>query len=382
MRVSTAKCREEGEEGARSRSRRRECLTPEGGGADFLKSKASDYSSARVGFVGRALARIAAEEFGGEERDGEFVVARDGEASARAAARGSADDVRERAVGLHEVEVRGREVRERVAEVSHERDALEEDFGQYHGGADVEVDAAAVQTPDQLREQTEVRVGRRAERRAVHARVEVRDVRADGDVRGEGHTRLVRRAEQRQLRVLRVRRDERASQRFAHAYVVARRLSRRAVQKFPRLVGRAERARAERRVNVLGRRADERNLCVVHEHRAVGRDTRDESAPHQIYDERRESDLDDVPADAPDDGLAQLSRPTHARSDFTQRPHGENVWQRRKKLFKRRALAERPREIFGRDLARPRRQRVRVHAFEPERPYVVVDGHLSITFRL
>src|SRR5919199_1271041 len=75
-------------------------------------------------------AALAAEEFGGEERDGQLVVACDGEAAARAAARGAPDDVRERAVGLYEVEVGGREVFERVAEIAHERHALEENFRQ------------------------------------------------------------------------------------------------------------------------------------------------------------------------------------------------------------------------------------------------------------
>src|SRR3954470_10621665 len=107
-----------------------------------------------IQFRVRVSAPVAAEEFGREEGDGQLVVARDGEASARAAARGSADDVCERAVRLYEVEVGGREVRERVADVAYERDALEEDFGQYHGRAYVEIDAAAVHTPDQLREQT------------------------------------------------------------------------------------------------------------------------------------------------------------------------------------------------------------------------------------
>src|SRR5689334_21097822 len=80
-----------------------------------------------------SLLGAAAEEFGGEERDGQLVVARDGEASAGAAAGRAPDDVGERAVGLYEVEVGRREVFERVAEVADKRDALEEDLGQDHG---------------------------------------------------------------------------------------------------------------------------------------------------------------------------------------------------------------------------------------------------------
>src|SRR5438105_1469593 len=186
----------------------------------------------------------AAEEFGGEERDGQLVVACDGEAAARAAARRAADDVGERAVRLYEVEVGGREVFERVAEVAHQRHALEEDFRQHDRRADVQVDAAAVHAPHEFGEQAEVRVRRRAQGGDVRARVEVRDVRADGEVRREGRARAVRRAEQGQIRVLRVRSEQRAPQRLAQTQAVTRALARGLVQEPPRLVRRAERARA------------------------------------------------------------------------------------------------------------------------------------------
>src|SRR2546423_14435060 len=127
------------------------------------KERESRGPGVAFGEVGQAwlLFRVAAQEFGGEEGDRKFVVAGDGEAAPRAAARGASDDVCEWAVGLYEVEVGGREVFERMAEVAHERHALEEDFRQHDRRAYVEVDTAAVHAPHKLCEQAEVRVRRR-----------------------------------------------------------------------------------------------------------------------------------------------------------------------------------------------------------------------------
>src|ERR1044072_2499605 len=71
MRVSTAKCRgERGLEPLGLKARGNAgvgCVSPDG---------------RRRQLRGRLSAAVAAEEFGGEERDGQLVVARDGEASA------------------------------------------------------------------------------------------------------------------------------------------------------------------------------------------------------------------------------------------------------------------------------------------------------------
>jgi hypothetical protein len=115
----------------------------------------------------------------------------------------------------------------------------------------------------------------------------------------------------------------------------------------------------------------------VDEDGAVGGDPRDEPAAHEVDDERREARLDDVPADAPDDGLSQLARAAHARGDLADGLHGQDVRERREEVAQAGVFAERPREVLDRDLARPRRQRVGAHAFEPERLYVFVDGQVT-----
>ena len=55
----------------------------------------------------------------------------------------------------------------------------------------------------------------------------------------------------------------------------------------------------------------------------------------KIDDERRESGLDDVAANAPDDWLLQLARAPHAGGDLSQTLNRENVWQTAEKIFQR-----------------------------------------------
>jgi hypothetical protein len=61
----------------------------------------------------------AAEQFGGEQWDGQFVMACDGEAASRAVCGRASDDVREWAIRLNKIEVGRRQVRERVAQITH-----------------------------------------------------------------------------------------------------------------------------------------------------------------------------------------------------------------------------------------------------------------------
>src|SRR4029453_9124518 len=70
----------------------------------------------------------ALREGGGEKRNEDLVVPGQPVAAADTARR-PLHDVRARPVGLDEVEVRGREVAERVPEVPDERDRLQEDLG-------------------------------------------------------------------------------------------------------------------------------------------------------------------------------------------------------------------------------------------------------------
>ena len=77
----------------------------------------------------------------------------------------------------------------------------------------------------------------------------------------------------------------------------------------PGLFGHAEAARPERLVDVLRRRAAERDLEVVDDARAVRGERRHKAALHQVDQHGPEPGLDDVRAEAPDDARAVRAAP-------------------------------------------------------------------------
>jgi hypothetical protein len=93
----------------------------------------------------------------------------------------------------------------------------------------------------------------------------------------------------------------------------------------------------------------------VHEHGAVGRDGADEPAPQQVYEDGRHPRLDDVAADAPDDGLALLACGADAGREFAQAAPGQNVRQRVQEIRDGGPFAHGPGEILDGDFARARR---------------------------
>lgn len=77
----------------------------------YLFSLLTDFLSSVVNcFVVRLALGCIAENRGGQERDGQFMVARDGVATASAIGDGAAHDVGQRAIGLNEVEMGGGEI--------------------------------------------------------------------------------------------------------------------------------------------------------------------------------------------------------------------------------------------------------------------------------
>ena len=71
----------------------------------------------------------------------------------------------------------------------------------------------------------------------------------------------------------------------------------------PGFAGHAELAGAEAGFDVFGGVAGECDFEIVDERGAVHGDAGDEAAVHQIDEDRAEADLDDVAADAPEDGM-------------------------------------------------------------------------------
>ena len=59
-------------------------------------------------------------------------------------------------VVLQKIEIDGGEIGQRMAQIAHRGDGFQENFGQHHRRADVEIDAAIVEVRDQRAEQAEI----------------------------------------------------------------------------------------------------------------------------------------------------------------------------------------------------------------------------------
>jgi len=256
------------------------------------------------------------------------VVAGQAVAAADALCR-SLHDVRARAVGLEEVEVRGGEVLETVPEVAGQRHRLQEHLGQQHGRAHVEVDAAAAQTRHLPGEAAEIQVCRAPERARVTRGVHVHDVGADRHVDGRRQTQAPGGSEQARLEVAGATRDQVAAQRGADAEALAVSLADRPVDLLAGFTGHPEGPGVETRRHVLRGPSGDRQLEVVNDAGAVQRDAAHEAAPHQVDDDRRQAHLQDVRTHAPEDGLAEAARPSDLAGQLAQRLAGEYPRQRR-----------------------------------------------------
>jgi hypothetical protein len=66
----------------------------------------------------------------------------------------------------------------------------------------------------------------------------------------------------------------------------------------------------------------------VHQRSAVHSERGNEAAPHEIDEQRSQANLDDVPADAPQDGSTLLARLLDRREEVAQILRGKNVRKR------------------------------------------------------
>src|SRR5713226_6115854 len=129
---------------------------------------------------------------GGNERQEQLVVAGDGVAvRSRSAAAvggrgGTLHYILQRTVVLDKVEVRSSNRAERDAEIANDGNGFEKNFGQKNGGAPIEVDAAGMHLLNEGAEEAEIVMRGGAEGGAVGGAVHVRNVRADGEMNGDG----------------------------------------------------------------------------------------------------------------------------------------------------------------------------------------------------
>src|SRR5260370_23426461 len=97
-----------------------------------------------------------------------------------------------RPVVLEEIEIRGDKLSQRIPQIAHRGDGLEEDFREQDGGADVEISAALVEVRDHTAEEAEIEMGGTADRRAVRGRVGVRRIGTDGHVYSNWNSGAIR----------------------------------------------------------------------------------------------------------------------------------------------------------------------------------------------
>src|ERR1700716_3369055 len=84
-----------------------------------------------------------------------------------------------------------------MAQVTHQRHALQKNFRQRDRRTHVEIDAAAVHSTHELSQQAKIRVRGCTEGSAIRTRMKVSDIAADRYVGSEGKPRFVSSAQQR-----------------------------------------------------------------------------------------------------------------------------------------------------------------------------------------
>src|SRR5688500_304938 len=87
---------------------------------------------------------LLANEHCGEQGNGQFMMTRDRISLAGALFGRTSHDVCQRTVRLYEIEVCGRDVRQWIAEVPHQRHAFQKYFRQHDCRSNVEINSAAV----------------------------------------------------------------------------------------------------------------------------------------------------------------------------------------------------------------------------------------------
>ncbi len=287
--------------------------------------------------------------------------------------RGALDDVLQRTVMLQEIEIRGGDGAKRRAEIARDGDSLQKDFGQNDGGAPVQINAAGMHSADESAEQFEIVVRGSAEVFAGSGAMNVRNIRADGDVDSHRNFFAIGGGENAFREILRARAlaNEEFPRRFTEADAGAARERGHFVDVAASFFGHAEFAFAENGVNIFRSAAGHGDFEIVNQRRAVHGDAADEAAAHEVDQERAEADLDDVAAHAPENRGAASARFDDGSREGAQIFRGENVRKRIEKFGEGSALTVRLRELADADFARTRSERVGVQAVKIQRLDIV-----------
>ena len=199
--------------------------------------------------------------------------------------------------------------------------------------------------------------------------MDVRNIRADGEMHGDGNFRAVRGGENAVVEMLRV--DICARQELsgglAQADASAFRTGGHLVDRAAGFLGHAEFAFAENGFDIFGSAAGDSDFEIMDERGAVHGDSADEAAAKKINQGGAEADFDDVAADAPENRAGLRARVEDGARDEAKIFGGKNARQRIEKFREGCSLAMRFRELADLDFAWTRSQRIGVEAVEVER---------------
>jgi hypothetical protein len=304
---------------------------------------------------------------------------------------------------LEEVEVSGGEARERLAQAADGSESLQEDFGENDGRAAVEINAAAVKASGERGEEAEVAVAGGTESGAVGAGVDVEDVGAEGEVDGEGNAVAAGLGEKGDLGKrggdgvvvcgllgpgpssrfagLRIKRlggtAKKPSGSLTQTDLFALSKFGEFVQQRAGFFGEAEAAAGKLGFDVFRGAAGQGDFKVVDESGAGGGDAADEAAAHEVDEHGSEASLDDVAAEAPEDGFLFAAGGEESFDEAVKVVGGEKGGERLEKVFELGAAFKGFGEVARGDLGGALGERLSFEAGELERVELVDGFHRS-----
>ena len=176
-------------------------------------------------------------------------------------------------------------------------------------------------------EEAEIEMRGGAESGAVGSSVHMRNVRADGEMHGDGNAEFVGSGEDAGVRVGDVNYGvvEKLPGGFAVAEAGTHGDFCDLVEIFAGFRGHAECTGSQTGFDIFGSVAGEGDFEIVDERGAVHCERGDEAAAHEIDEERAEAGFDYMAADAPEDGFALLARLMNGSKEVAEVGGGEEV---------------------------------------------------------
>ena len=276
------------------------------------------------------------DESGGEERKQQLMMTGHGKPSGDftflgvRCGGGAFENIHRGAVMLNKIEICRCDGMQKRPEIPHDGNSFEENFRKQDRGTPIEIDTARMHLLDESTEQPEIVEGSSTESGAVGRRMHVRNVRANREMHSDRDTALVSRDENAEIGMPGF--HDTAGEILSGGFAVT---DANAVSEFGDLVdapacfrGHAELAFAEAGLDIFGGATGHSDFEIVDERGAVHGDGGNETFVHQVNQNRSEADLDDVTADAPEDGAFALVRRLNGSGKFAKVLSRENFRER------------------------------------------------------